>query len=121
MDNRRVDVTLRNIIGFIVFGIGVLLIIGSVGALDYLDTCGIKTTDKDLLISAIKAIVGIGICAAAFPIGGPMYYADEESGVNENDGQAEEQAAETVRVGKTRGAGRTRSSAESVEQTHEKI
>lgn len=57
---------LKNIIVGILFSVGLLLILGAVGQLDF---DGINVTDEDFLRETIKAAVGAVLCGISVFIG----------------------------------------------------
>lgn len=57
---------LKNIIAGIIFTIGFLLILGSVGQLDF---DGANVTDNDFLRETIKAAVGAVLCGVSVFVG----------------------------------------------------
>ncbi len=52
-------------IAAILFLVGILLCMGSVGSLDYIETCGKIATNADFLSAFVKGGIGIAVLAAA--------------------------------------------------------
>lgn len=92
--NRQVKFTPRNVVGAIIFALGILAILGAVGRGDYAYEIGQAYTSADMRREAIQIVVGLAVCAVAVPIGGAVYYEDTESEVTDenerNSGKAEE-------------------------------
>ena len=83
MEDKPIKLTIRNAIGVVIFIIGTLVILGAVGSLDYIEESGGAVTHADLIDGAVRVVIGLAVCAAAFPIGGPVYY-------DSNDDEAQE-------------------------------
>lgn len=52
-------------IAAVLFLVGLLLCMGSVGTLDYLDACGKMVTNADFLSAFVKGGIGIAVLIAA--------------------------------------------------------
>lgn len=98
--NRQVKFTPRNVVGAIIFALGILAILGAVGRGDYAYETGQAYTSADMRREAIQIVVGLAICAVAVPIGGAVYY--DESEVTD---QNERDTGETEEVESACGAG----------------
>lgn len=85
MEEKPVELTTRNVIGIIIFSLGLLFIIGTVGSLDYAFECGKATTGADLITAIIRTMIGLVACGVAIPIGGSMYCTEQETDTRENE------------------------------------